>query len=115
MEETIRGAHERLSQAFRDFGYTLGEVPGVIDGVTVDDLHGRYLFAWHKNPQHLLFYVRIPALRAKSTLRQKALSRHPEGQVNMNSRGETTITLYSDSEAETLLGWLLPALPLPFV
>jgi hypothetical protein len=112
MDETIKLAHERLSVAFREIGYVLGETPGVIDGITVHDRSGRYLFAWHKNPHHLLFYLRTPALRARSTLRQKAIARHPEGQVNRNPGGETTITLSSASEAETLLGWLLPALPL---
>lgn len=113
MNETITLAHERLSAAFRKIGYALGETTGVIDGVTVHDHTGRYVFAWQKNPHHLLFYLRLPALQAKSTLRQKALGRHPEGQVNKNPAGETTITLYSDGEAELLLAWLLPMLPLP--
>jgi hypothetical protein len=113
MQETIRLAHERLSTAFREIGYGLEEVGGVIDGVAVRDRFQRYLFAWHKNEHHLLFYLRKPALDAKSTLRQKAMSRHPQGQVNRNPAGETTITLNSDSEAETLVGWLLPTLPLP--
>ena len=111
MDETITLAHETLSAAFRKVGYTLGETTGVIDGVTVHDRRGRYLFAWQKNPHHLLFYLRRPALEAKSTLRQKAIGRHPEGQVNKNPAGETTITLNSDGEAEILLGWLLPILP----
>jgi hypothetical protein len=113
MDDTIRLAHERLSAAFREMGFALGNTPGVIEGVTVHDRLGRYLFAWHKHPHHLLFYLRKPALDAKSTLRQKAIGRHPQGQVNRNPGGETTITLKSDNDAETLLGWLLPALPLP--
>jgi hypothetical protein len=109
----IRLADERLSTAFRETGHALGETTGVIDGVTVHDRQGRYLFAWHRNPHHLLFYLRIPALRATSTLRQKAIARHPQDRVNRNPGGETTIVLRSAEEAETLLGWLLPALPLP--
>ena len=113
MDETISLAHERLSAAFREIGYALDATPGVIEGVTVHDRLGRYLLAWHKNPHHLLFYLRKPALQAKSTLRQKAIARHPQGQVNRNPGGETTITIYNDGEAEVLLRWLLPALPLP--
>jgi hypothetical protein len=113
MDETIRLAHERLSEAFREAGHLLGDVPGVIDGVTVHDRQGRYLFAWHKNPHHLLFYLRGPALQAKSTLRQKALGRHRPEQVNRNPGGETTITISSDEEAQTLVEWLMPMLPLP--
>jgi len=113
VDETIRLAHERLSAAFAKIGYALGETAGVIDGVTVHDPLGRYLFAWHKNPHHLLFYLRRPALEAKSTLRQKALFRHPAGQISRNRIGETTITVRSDGEAAILLDWLLPALPLP--
>ena len=113
MDETIKHAHERLSAAFRGIGYLLDDTPGVIDGVTVHDRLGRYLFAWHKNPHHLLFYLRGPALQVKSTLRQKAIASQPQGRVNKNPGGETTITLLSDSETEVLLGWLLPALPLP--
>lgn len=112
MDETIRLAHERLSAAFRGIGYALDETTGVIEGVTVRDRLGRYVFAWHKNPHHLLFYLRKPALHAKSTLRQKAITRHP-GQVERNPGGETTITLDSEDEAEALLQWLMPELPLP--
>lgn len=112
MEQTIATADERLSSAFRMLAYSLDETSGVIDGMTVRDPRGRYLFAWHRNPRHLLFYLRLPALQAKSTLRQKALHRHP-GQVNRNAGGETTITLNSEGDAEALLEWLLPTLPLP--
>lgn len=69
MDDTIRLAHERLSAAFRQIGYALDETSGVIEGVTVRDPLGRYLFAWHKNPHHLLFYLRKPALQEQSTLR----------------------------------------------
>jgi hypothetical protein len=113
MDETIRVAHERLSAALRERGCTLGPTPGVIEGVTVHDRAGRYLFAWHTHPKHLLFYLRKPALEAKSTLRQKAVGRHPKDQVNRNPGGETTITLNSDADAALLLSWLLPELPLP--
>jgi hypothetical protein len=113
MDDTIRRAHERLSAAFRACGYGLGETPGVIQGVTVRDQLGRYLFAWHEHPHHLLFYLRKAALQVKSTLRQKAMARHQQADVNRNPGGETTITLKSDGDAETLLNWLLPELPLP--
>jgi hypothetical protein len=43
---------------------------------------------WHKNPRHLLFYLRLPALQARS------------------------ITVNNDGDAQTLLKWLLPILPL---
>jgi hypothetical protein len=113
MEESVGLAHERLSRAFREIGYALEATSGVIEGVTVRDRLGRYLFAWHKNPHHLLFYLRKPALDAKSTLRQKAIARHWPGRVKRNPGGETTITIAGHDEAEVLLGWLLPALPLP--
>ncbi|HEY5721604.1 MAG TPA: hypothetical protein VIT45_04710 [Allosphingosinicella sp.] len=113
MDESIKRAHERLSASFREIGYTLEATSGFIEGVKVYDLDGRYLFAWHKNPHHLLFYLRKPALDAKSTLRQKAIRRHPQGQVDQNPGGETTITLTGDSDTAELLGWLIPALPLP--
>ena len=113
MDETIRLADERLRAAFKGIGYPLEDTSGVIDGVTVRDPGGRYLFAWHRNPHHLLFYLRTPALSAQSTLRQKAIARHPPAQVKRNNGGETTICLASEDEAETLLGWLLPELPLP--
>lgn len=113
VDETIRLAHERLSAAFREIGYALDDTSGVIEGIKVYDRLGRYLFAWHKHPHHLLFYLRNPALQAKSTLRQKAIARHPQDQVDRNRGRETTITIRSDGEAETLLEWLLPELPLP--
>lgn len=113
MDDAVLLAHERLTAAFSEIGYQLGEVSGVIAGVTVHDRSGRYVFAWHTQPHHLLFYLRLPALQAKSTLRQKALGHHPADLVNRNPGGETTITLNSDADAELLLNWLLPALPLP--
>jgi hypothetical protein len=113
VDEPIRCAHERLSSAFRSAGLSLAPVSGVIDGMTVHDQLGRYIFAWHKNPHHLLFYLRKPALDAKTTLRQKAIARHSDRCVRRNPEGETTITLNSETDAETLLDWLLPALPLP--
>src|SRR5689334_1123698 len=108
MDETIRQAHERLSAAFREIGYPLAPTTGVIEGIKVHDRQGRYLFSWHTHPHHLLFYIRQPALGAQSTLRQKAMSRHPAEQVTRNPGNETTITLKSDEEAQTLLGWLKP-------
>jgi hypothetical protein len=113
MNETIEAANARLSLAFNRLGYSLGETAGVIDEVTVHDRLGRYLFAWHKHENHLLFYLRKPALEAQSTLRQRAIARHAPELVNRNHAKETTIRLTSDSDAETLLGWLLPTLPLP--
>lgn len=112
MSPTIAAADELLASSFRTLGYTLGETTGVINGATVIDRAGRYLFAWHRQPRHLLFYLRPPALSAKSTLRQKAIHRHGDD-VQRNSAGETTITLRSEADARTLLDWLLPTLPLP--
>ncbi len=84
-----------------------------MDEVTVHDPQNRHLFSWHKNSHHLLFYVRHPALRAQAALRQNALAQHPLEKVNTHPSGETTITLDSESDAQTLINWLLPALPLP--
>jgi hypothetical protein len=113
MDEKISKAHEKLSSAFREIGFRLQNTSGVIDGVKVYDRANRYLFSWHKNPHHLLFYLRIPALNAKSTLSQKAATRHSAEQMNINPTRETTIKLNGLHDAETLLGWLLPELPLP--
>ena len=113
MDETIKQADQRLAEAFRSLGYILSEAGGVIDGTAVYDKQGRYVFAWHRNPRHLLFYLRRPALDIKSTLRQKAISRHGAGNTKENSGRETTIILNSEADAQTLLAWLMPTLPLP--
>lgn len=73
MDEDIAQADATLSALFRDVGYRLTPVPGVIDGTKVEDREGRYLFAWHRNPHHLPFYIRQPAHEMRSTLRQSAM------------------------------------------
>lgn len=113
MEEEIGNAHNRLVAAFRNMGCALAATTGVIDGMTVRDHSGRYLFAWHTHPHHLLFYLRKPALKSKSTLRQRALALHGPDSVSQNRGEETKITLRSVKDTELLLSWLLPELPLP--
>lgn len=98
MDEEITKADSRLQTAFLQIGYFLSPVGGVIDGTKVEDRGRRYLFAWHRNPHHLLFYIRMPALQARSTLWQTAMSQHGVA-VKQNPGRETLITLYSDEDA----------------
>lgn len=113
MDETIRIGDARLLVAFADLGYRLPDVPGVIDGTAVYDLEDRYVFAWHRRPHHLLFYLRNPALNARPGLPELAAAGHVAERLNQNNGGETTIRLESEGEAKALLSWLLPLLPLP--
>ena len=112
MDDDMAMADARLLALFRDVGYRLSSVPGVIDGTKVEDRENRYLFAWHRNPHHLLFYIRHPALELRSTLRQSAISKHGADDVRRNPAGETLITLRSDDDARKLGEWLKPKLPL---
>jgi hypothetical protein len=100
-------------RTFTSLGYTLSPTSGVIDGIRVHDAAKRYLFAWHRNHHHLLFYLRMPALQARRGLHELAVANQPDGRATQNNGGETTIRLCSDAEVQTLLDWLLPLLPLP--
>ena len=112
MNEDIKRGDEALAALFRKVGYRLAEVPGVIDGTEVWDMDHRYLFAWHRNPNHLLFYIRHPALEIRSTLRQSAIFNHGAEAVRRNPGGETLVTLRSEEDALKLTKWLGPKLPL---
>lgn len=111
VDETIMIGNARLIVAFADLGYRIPDVPGVIDGTAVYDLEDRYVFAWHRRPHHLLFYLRNPALNARPGLPELAAAKHATERLNQNNGGETTIRLESDEEVRGLLSWLLPLLP----
>jgi hypothetical protein len=113
LDDTIRRGHDRLSGAFSDIGYTLAPTSGVIAGVKVYDLDRRYLFTWHPRPHHILFYIRKPALKVQSALRQGAADTFPPEMIRENPGGETLITLRREGDANDLVAWLFPQLPLP--
>lgn len=112
MNDSIRKAHERLTEAMNGLGFRLQPLNGFIEGLKVYDQVGDYVFAWQQKQHHLLFYLRKPALRRRSTLRQKAYAAHPHEQLNENNGGEVTIKLRSDADARALIDWLVPELPL---
>lgn len=105
-------AYEALRQSFQEPDYDLEPLTGVIEGVKVWDRWDRYLFAWQVNPQHLLFYLRRPALDVAEHLHDLAVQHHPAERISQNSRKETKIELRSRQDADRLLAWLLPELPL---
>jgi hypothetical protein len=107
-------AYDHLRNSFAERNYDLRALNGVIEGVAVWDQHNRYLFAWQVKPHHLLFYVRSPALSVEGQLHAMAETHHP-GRVTTNPSGETKINLQAGAEAETLMRWLLPKLPLPAI
>lgn len=109
MCETIALADSALSEAFLQMNYRLGTNESVIDHTEVRDQQGRYLFAWHRQENHLLFYIREEALKIRSTLHQSAMAKHGDC-VRRNKGGETLITLRSDRDAATLVEWLFPKL-----
>ncbi|TCJ41285.1 hypothetical protein [Parafrankia sp. BMG5.11] len=113
MNEGIERADARLKEAFRRINYNLGTNASVIDHTEVRDRQNRYLFAWHRHKNHLLFYLRREALDARTTLRQSAIGQHGLEAVRQNNGRETLITLTSEQDAEKLVDWLIPKLPLP--
>nr|MEA2798241.1 hypothetical protein [Phenylobacterium sp.] len=106
-------AYDHLRASFASLGYEMRPLTGVIAGVAVWEQNGRYLFAWHAKPRHLLFYLRGHALAADSELHNKAIGHHSAGRVAVNNSGESKIRLELLADAEMLTRWLLPQLPLP--
>lgn len=101
-----------LIEGFGKAGLSPSQKGGVTSSVRFHDEYGRYILSFICNRADLLFYVRKPAIRAVSTLPSQAAERFRD--VTTNTANECKIRIQSGSQAEDLLGWLAPLLPLPF-
>lgn len=110
--EPARKAALILIEGLGKAGLNPSEKGGVTSSVRFHDEYGRYILSFICNRADLLLYVRKPAIRAMSTLPIQAAERFRD--VTTNTANECKIRIQSVPEAEDLLGWLAPLLPLPF-
>lgn len=75
-----------------------------ISAVKLVDRRRRYLFSWIINAQHLLFYIRKPALKLMPSLSSGA-HEHLRN-VKVNPAGEVTIRIETAADAKALTEWL---------
>lgn len=75
-----------------------------ISAVKLFDRRRRYLFSWIINAQHLLFYIRKPALKLMPSLSSGA-HEHLRN-VKVNPAGEVTIRIETAADAKALTEWL---------
>jgi hypothetical protein len=75
-----------------------------IFAVKLFDRRRRYLFSWIINAQHLLFYIRKPALKLMPSLGHGA--REHLHHVKINPAGEVTIRIETAADAKALTEWL---------
>lgn len=109
----VREAAANLKNGLAELGLTPSPNTGHVRAVRFHDEYRRYLFSFIINQASLLFYVRLPALKASSVLALQAAERFPS--AKSNPAGETTILLSSMADAEAVVAWLSGALPLPYV
>lgn len=101
-----------LIDGFSRAGLLTTQKSGVTASIRFHDEYGRYLLAFICNKTDLLFYIRHPAIQANSALPEHARERFLD--VSTNVAGECKIRMFNLNDAETLLSWLVPLLPLPF-
>ena len=116
IEEKIVGArtlaaHRLLLAEMPRLGLTPSHNSGHVRAVRLHDLYDRYVFSWIPNQQHLLFYIRLPALNAAPSLKASAERELPG--VSVNNAGEVTARIEGTEDAQLALRWLATVLPLP--
>lgn len=109
--QDARAAYNHLIKEAAAAGLILSSNTGVVSAVRLHDEQNRYLFSFIVNAGHLLFYIRKPALKAKKSLAQRALSRFTA--ASLNPGDEVTLRVENLAEAQSLSSWLMPFLPLP--
>ncbi|RYH00362.1 MAG: hypothetical protein EON58_00350 [Alphaproteobacteria bacterium] len=110
--EPARQAALSLIYGLSQAGLSITPKTGVTAFIQFHDEYGRYLLAFICNRTDLLFYVRRPAIYAMPTLPGQARERFRD--VSANTADECKIRIYALDDAENLLSWLVPLLPLPF-
>jgi len=104
-----RQAYHFLRKFGAEVGMTTNFKIGQVPAVEWRDSRGRYLFAFIPNAGHLLFYLRLPALRIDAALGSAADTLGLP--TNANSAGEITVRLETQADAERLTAWLASFLP----
>lgn len=108
--EETRAAHRYLMAAMPGLGLTPSQNSGHVRAVRLHDVEDRYVFSWIPAKRHLLFYIRKPALKVASHLKQSVAGMGL--QTVENPAGEITVRVESESEAHALVSWLTGELPL---
>ena len=85
-------------------GLTTSGNSGHVYAVRIHDRLGSYVFSYIANQSHLLFYLRVPALKRYPCLGEAA--RASEFAVATNPAGEITIRIENLSGADTFFKWL---------
>jgi len=109
--DDTRAAFHHLVEQTAHHGLVLSGNTGEVAAVRLHDEAGRYLFSWITNQNHLLFYIRKPALKVARQLAPDASADLTK--VNENPKGETTVRIEGKADAQKLTEWLMPRLPLP--
>jgi hypothetical protein len=98
------GAHIHLLDCSSRMQLRAQPHSSVLSAVKLYDVQGRYLFSWIINKNHLLFYIRKPALKLVPSLGPRAL--HCLTAVKLNPAAEVTIRLETVADAKALSDWL---------
>ena len=109
--ERVLAAHRLLIAQVPGLGLKLSHNSGHVKAVRLHDAKNRYLFSWIPAQQHLLFYVRRPALNSSPHVRESAFGALPR--TDTNPRGEVTSKLEGAEDAKAVISWLSQLLPLP--
>lgn len=109
--EAAREAYRYLVQSGAGLGMSRSYKTGRVPAVCWRDARGDYLFSFIPNKNHLLFYVRLPALAREPGLANEA--RGLDLEAARNPAGETTVHVRNSADAEKLVSWLTEKLPLP--
>lgn len=110
--EPAKQAALALIDGFSRAGLFATQKTGVTASIRFHDEYGRYLLAYICNRTDLLFYIRRPAIQANGALPAAAEDRFRA--VSTNTADECKIRIGNPDDAEQLLSWLVPLLPLPF-
>ena len=82
--ERALAAHRLLLAELPKLGLTPSHNSGFVKAVRVHDVRSRYVFSWIPARQHLLFYVRKPALNSAPNLRASAATSHERQTVRFH-------------------------------
>lgn len=97
-------AHNHLLLVAEEMNLSAEPHSSAISAVKLFDSRRRYLFSWIINAQHLLFYIRKPALKLMPSL---SFGAHEHlRNVKVNPAGEVTIRIETTVDAKALTEWL---------
>lgn len=107
---SVRQSYVLLIDQLKRLGLRSSYKSGKVPAVRWRDARERYVFAFIPNNNHLLFYVRTPALAATPKLAGQAAALGLVSEVNRAT--EITLRIETVADATVIIEWLQSVLPL---